>query len=104
MGLCYVNGGGVKKSLKKAAEAFRSTAEQGCLKTMVAWGRSLDSGFGTDPESREAGPWMKMVALHQNETARKWLREKNQALAGGHPIAGALNASSERGEYRIKPC
>lgn len=85
MGLCYANGRGVEKSPKEAAEAFRSAAEQGCLKAMVAWGRSLESGYGTDADFTEAGRWMKMAALHQNETAQKWLRERNQDLAGGTP-------------------
>ena len=85
LGLCYANGSGTEKSPRAAAEAFRSAAERGCLKAMVAWGRCLESGFGTDADFTEAGRWMKMAALHQNEAAQIWLQERDLDLAGIAP-------------------
>ena len=81
LGLRYANETGTKKSPEAAAGAFRSAAERGCLKAMVAWGRCLESGFGTAADFTEAGRWMKMAALHQNEAAQTWLQQRELVLA-----------------------
>ena len=69
IGLCYLNGHGVKKDGKKGAEWLLKAAKNGDDQAMFYIGECYLSGNGVAKDHKEAFKWLKKAALNGHEGA-----------------------------------
>jgi len=80
LGVLYLNGEGVTKNDRVAAELFHEGAEKNNPLCMYFYAMCLEMGVGTPQDKSAARDWYVRSALAGNERAKEWCRSNNEPL------------------------
>jgi TPR repeat protein len=82
LGVLYINGEGVPRDDKKAAELFRDGALKGNASCMFYYAMCLEGGRGVKTDEEEAKEWYVKAAKAGDRRAVEWCRKNDVSTSG----------------------
>jgi hypothetical protein len=98
------NGIGIGKDVKRAAEYYRLSADQGHWEAHCAFGRCLENGIGIEKDLVRSAEYYRRFGSHRSIMIRSWVLVLDEQSFSDHKLLEAVTFENGSRLERIEEC